>query len=171
MDYRCLINHILLFVALATLPELAAAKTGLNFGFGTENRRNMFSMEALLRCDPIWEFGDIIKLDISPEASLGFLNGHDETAALAHIGLAASFSFDDFPIALICSSGPTILTEDTFGTYDLGSLLEFTSKIGLDFKPISNWTVGYNYMHISNASIGDKNPGLNMHAIAIFHDF
>jgi hypothetical protein len=123
MNYRCLTITILLSIALGTLTELAAAETGLRFGTGTENRKNMYSLEALLRCDPIWESSDSIELDIAPEASIGLLNGHSETAVLAHIGLAASFRFDDFPIALICSSGPTILTKDTFGTFDLGSPL------------------------------------------------
>jgi len=42
---------------------------------------------------------------------------------------------------------------------DLGHALEFRSGIGLDYQFANEHRVGIAFNHISNASIGDKNPG------------
>ena len=44
---------------------------------------------------------------------------------------------------------------------DLGSPLEFKSEVQLSLDIFSNSELGFSYNHISNASLGDKNPGAN----------
>ena len=44
---------------------------------------------------------------------------------------------------------------------DLGHILEFKSEVQLSLDIFSNSELGFSYNHISNASLGDKNPGAN----------
>ena len=44
---------------------------------------------------------------------------------------------------------------------DLGHLIEFKSEVQLSLDIFSNSELGFSYNHISNASLGDKNPGAN----------
>ena len=44
---------------------------------------------------------------------------------------------------------------------DLGNALEFKSEVQLTFDLFEDSNFGMSYNHISNASLGDKNPGAN----------
>ena len=44
---------------------------------------------------------------------------------------------------------------------DLGHVIEFKSEIQLSLELSPNSELGISYNHISNASLGDKNPGAN----------
>tara|TARA_B110001452_G_scaffold214056_1_gene184899 strand:+ start:137 stop:661 length:525 start_codon:yes stop_codon:yes gene_type:complete len=44
---------------------------------------------------------------------------------------------------------------------DLGHIVEFKSEVQLSLDLSTNTEFGFSYNHISNASMGDKNPGAN----------
>ena len=44
---------------------------------------------------------------------------------------------------------------------DLGHVIEFKTELQISFEISSNSELGFSYNHISNASLGDKNPGAN----------
>ena len=44
---------------------------------------------------------------------------------------------------------------------DLGHVIEFKTELQVSFEISSNSELGFSYNHISNASLGDKNPGAN----------
>jgi lipid A 3-O-deacylase len=44
---------------------------------------------------------------------------------------------------------------------DLGHVLEFKTEVQLSYGLSENTSFGVSYNHVSNASIGDKNPGAN----------
>ena len=44
---------------------------------------------------------------------------------------------------------------------DLGHMVEFKSEVQLSLDIFSNSELGFSYNHISNASLGEKNPGAN----------
>ena len=44
---------------------------------------------------------------------------------------------------------------------DLGHIIEFKSELQLSLNLFKNSQLGMSYNHISNASLGDKNPGAN----------
>ena len=54
---------------------------------------------------------------------------------------------------------------------DLGHLLEFKSEIQLSLDLSQNSELGFSYNHISNASLGDKNPGANSYMFNFFKNF
>ena len=54
---------------------------------------------------------------------------------------------------------------------DLGHLLEFKSEIQFSYDLSKNSKVGVSYNHVSNASLGDKNPGANSYMFNFIKNF
>ena len=54
---------------------------------------------------------------------------------------------------------------------DLGHEIEFKTQIQLLFEISSNSELGFSYNHISNASLGDKNPGANSYMFNFIKNF
>ena len=54
---------------------------------------------------------------------------------------------------------------------DLGHLVEFKSEVQLSFDLLKNSELGFSYNHISNASLGDKNPGANSYMFNFLKKF
>ncbi len=54
---------------------------------------------------------------------------------------------------------------------DLGHLIEFKSELQISLDLSSSSELGFSYNHISNASLGDKNPGANSYMFNFFKNF
>ena len=54
---------------------------------------------------------------------------------------------------------------------DLGHMIEFKSEVQLSFDLAKNAELGFSYNHISNASLGDKNPGANSYMFNFLKNF
>ena len=54
---------------------------------------------------------------------------------------------------------------------DLGHILEFKSELQLSLDLSKNSELGLSYNHISNASLGDKNPGANSYMFNFLKNF
>ena len=54
---------------------------------------------------------------------------------------------------------------------DLGYPLEFKSELQLSLDILSNTELGFSYNHLSNASLGDKNPGVNSYMFNFLKSF
>ena len=74
--------------------------------------------------------------------------------------------------------GPLVITPSFAPGYynsgdgkDLGSALEFKSEIQMSLNLSDTTEFGMSYNHISNASLGDKNPGANSYMINFLKQF
>ncbi len=54
---------------------------------------------------------------------------------------------------------------------DLGSTLEFKSEVQMSLNLSKSTELGMSYSHLSNASIGEKNPGANSYMINFLKQF
>ena len=54
---------------------------------------------------------------------------------------------------------------------DLGHLLEFKSEVQISLDLFRNTQLGLSYNHLSNASLGDKNPGANSYMFNFLKTF
>jgi hypothetical protein len=54
---------------------------------------------------------------------------------------------------------------------DLGHVLEFKSEVQLSYASSKNTSFGVSYNHVSNASLGDKNPGANSYMFNFIKNF
>ncbi|MGL6410117.1 acyloxyacyl hydrolase [Aeromonas veronii] len=57
------------------------------------------------------------------------------------------------------------------GYKDYGGPFQFALGIGLGYAITKNWLIGYQYEHMSNAYMYDKNPGLDSHTLHIEYRF
>lgn len=164
---------VLISTCLPLSAEYSLDSAGVRLAFDNSESIDLRSYEAIVLVETPWEWdlSDGIELEIAIEGSLGAIDGEGETAGMAHLGFAANVEFDDVPLEFVISSGPTLLTEDRFNRFDLGSKFQFTSAVGVDWDVCEDWALGYRYLHISNAGLGDPNPGLNMHAVSLLYRF
>ena len=54
---------------------------------------------------------------------------------------------------------------------DLGHIIEFKSELQISLDLSETSELGFSYNHISNASLGDKNPGANSYMFNFFKSF
>ena len=54
---------------------------------------------------------------------------------------------------------------------DLGHVVEFKSEVQLSFDLFTDSELGFSYNHISNASLGKKNPGANSYMFNFIKQF
>ena len=54
---------------------------------------------------------------------------------------------------------------------DLGHMLEFKSEVQLSLNLSDSSKLGFSYNHLSNASLGDKNPGANSYMFNFLKTF
>ena len=81
-----------------------------------------------------------------------------ENAALyAYTGI--EWNFDLGPINFTPSFAPGLYGEGN--GKDLGHILEFKSEVQASWNLSESSELGMSYNHLSNASLGDKNPGAN----------
>ena len=54
---------------------------------------------------------------------------------------------------------------------DLGHVLEFKTEVQLSYSMSDSTSLGMSYNHVSNASLGDKNPGANSYEFNLLKKF
>ena len=54
---------------------------------------------------------------------------------------------------------------------DLGHVLEFKSEVQFSYATSERTSLGVSYNHVSNASLGDKNPGANSYMFNFIKNF
>ena len=65
--------------------------------------------------------------------------------------------------------GAHLHTEDSIGDENFDIPFAFGSHLGLGFRfgPRSKYEFLYRFQHLSNASLGDDNPGINFHVLSL----
>ena len=96
----------------------------------------------------------------------GFLITGDN-AGYVYTGVQAEYKLGNLNI--VPSFTPGIYTEGD--GKDLGHPIEFKSEVQLSLDLFKNSELGFSYNHISNASLGDKNPGANSYMFNFLKSF
>ena len=90
-----------------------------------------------------------------------------DNAAYFYTGVQAQYKIGIFDVTPSFTPG---IYEKGDGK-DLGHLVEFKSEIQLSLNLLENSQFGMSYNHISNASLGDKNPGANSYMFNYLQKF
>ena len=80
-----------------------------------------------------------------------------DNATYAYTGVQAQYKIG--ALNIIPSFTPGLYGEGD--GKDLGHMIEFKSELQLSIDLLKNTELGFSYNHLSNASLGDKNPGAN----------
>ena len=91
----------------------------------------------------------------------------ENNAGYIYTGVQAQYSIGNLNITPSFSPG---LYGEGDGK-DLGHVLEFKSELQLSLDLFSNSELGFSYNHISNASLGEKNPGANSYTFNFLKKF
>jgi len=95
----------------------------------------------------------------------GFIT--ENSAAYLYSGV--EWNFDMGGINFTPSFAPGLYSEGS--GKDLGHVLEFKSEVQASFNISEKSSLGMSYNHISNASLGDKNPGANSYTFNYIKNF
>ena len=90
-----------------------------------------------------------------------------DSATYAYTGIQAQYKIGKLNI--IPSFTPGLYGEGQ--GKDLGHIVEFKSELQLSLDIFSNSELGFSYNHISNASLGDNNPGANSYMFNFLKKF
>jgi len=90
-----------------------------------------------------------------------------DNAAYVYTGIQAQYQMGKIVITPSFSPG---LYEQGDGK-DLGHIIEFKSEVQLSLNFLENSQLGMSYNHISNASLGEKNPGANSYMFNFLQKF
>jgi hypothetical protein len=91
----------------------------------------------------------------------------ENSAAYVYTGV--EWNFDLGGINFTPSFAPGLYNEGD--GKDLGHVIEFKSELQASFNISKDTSLGMSYNHISNASIGDKNPGANSYMVNFLKKF
>ena len=91
----------------------------------------------------------------------------ENQALYAYTGV--EWNFDLGPINFTPSFAPGLYKEGD--GKDLGHILEFKSEVQASWNLSENSELGMSYNHLSNASLGDKNPGANSYTFNFLKRF
>jgi len=102
--------------------------------------------------------------NLSPITGLLFTT---DNAAYVYTGVQAQYSIG--ALNIIPSFTPGFYNQGD--GKDLGHAIEFKSEIQLSLDLPRDSQFGFSYNHLSNASLGDKNPGANSYMFNFFKTF
>jgi hypothetical protein len=118
-----------------------------------------------------WSFAPDWSLGTYLELNAGVLDAGGDTAFIGSIGPGLNLKAFGNRLVVWGGINPTYTSEDTFGDEDFGGSFQFTSHIGISFRPIRPLSIGYRFQHMSNAGIYSENPGLNLHMLGLAYYF
>ena len=153
----------------ASAADAALTEIGFRAGVDSEDNLNLTSYEAfgVFETPWAWAITDKVNAELQFETALGVLSSADNTAVYGHLGPVLKLAYDACPVYLTLSSGPTLLSEDTFDGRDIGGHFHFTSGIGLHWQASERCNLGYRLQHTSNANLDQPNPGLDLHTLSL----
>ena len=145
-------KSLIAFLTLITLVfSVHAQSDELKLGYGkfdegkTQNESNMTELTYVYD-------NRNLPLELTPIA--GALE-HGSDAYMVYAGVQKKFTLDRF--AIIPSFAPGYYNNGD--EKDLGYDLQFKSQIEFTLELINGYSLSYSWSHISNAGLGDTNPG------------
>jgi len=154
------------FLSFANGEEKKTQKTELNFFTGMFDFSDTKQASGLIglqhQNDDLFRNSFLGK--ISPITG-GFLTG--KSAFYIYTGAQAEYDLGLFTVTPSFAPGYYNYGDGK----DLGSALEFKSEVQVSLNLSDNTELGMSYNHISNASLGDKNPGANSYMFNFLKQF
>ena len=90
-----------------------------------------------------------------------------DSASYLYTGIQAEYKFGKLNLTPSFTPG---LYQEGDGK-DLGHMVEFKSELQLSLDLSSSTEFGFSYNHLSNASLGEKNPGANSYMFNLLKKF
>ena len=148
---KIFLSLILSFLATSAYSQGVALTTGI-LDYSDDNKKSGF-LEATYSLKDSKGYETILGKFVPITGAMLT----QDNASMLYIGLKSNYKIGNFFISP--SFAPGYYHEGD--GKDLGHNLEFKSQINLGWSVGDTSNFGLSYSHISNASLGDKNPGAN----------
>ncbi|HWX19376.1 MAG TPA: acyloxyacyl hydrolase [Candidatus Binatia bacterium] len=168
-----LLTGLPIIAGAAEAPGFSLESVGARIGgSGTDRAHDFHQAEAFVNCNLPWKWdlGKDWRLQSRFDLSGGWLADPGRDAAIVTAGPSLLLGKAQFPLSFEGGASPTLISRHEFETKDFGTPFQFTSHLGLNLD-WRHYRVGYRFQHMSNAGISDRNPGLNLHVIALSYLF
>ena len=125
---------------------------------------NQFDVGLIRRLPWNWRLWEVMEVNTGFTATAGALVGGGDIGVLGSSGLEFTLSSltRRFPITIRAGSAVTLISEHRYGDEDIGGPVQFTSHISLHYRLVEHLSAVARYQHMSNASLYDDNPGIDM---------
>ena len=131
--------------------------------------------------EPAWTESDEWRLGMYVEFSVNYWDGTGGTTGeqeLIDFGLTPVLRYQRNPTSGLApfaefGVGAHLHTEDGIGDRDFDIPFAFETHFGLGtrFGAQGRYELVYRFQHLSNAGLGDDNPGINFHAVQLGYHF
>lgn len=172
----CLI--LLLLSTLSPQPGNANEKdwvaVGIRAGISTTDSEEGFEQYEVHSSHGLpwsWDLTSGWSLSTRINLSAGALRGGGDTGFIGSVGPSLTLIMVQDRILLDGGTSAALLSEHKFGQENFGGPIQFISHVGISFKLSANLGVGYRFQHMSNASIYNRNPGLELHMLELRYFF
>ena len=156
MKLKFLVFKIILFLILTNLSLAEEKRSGVNFytgmfDFSDDGKKSALygiehQNENLYRDTIFGRISPVTGAMITADSATYFYTGIETNYSIGSLNITPSFT-------------PGWYTQG--GGKDLGHPIEFKSEVQLTLDLTEGSNLGMSYNHVSNASLGDKNPGAN----------
>jgi len=179
MRFRTILFIPLLLLSIFS-PEAGSAEeiewiaVGFRAGISaTDGSEDFTQYEAFgtFRLPWSWRPAEGWFLSTKVDLSAGALRGGGDTGFIGSVGPGIALSMVDGLILLDGGISAALLSEHRFGRENFGGPIQFVSHVGLSLKIGDHLGVGYRFQHMSNASIYNRNPGLDLHVLQLSYFF
>jgi hypothetical protein len=174
-------SYCLLVTALAVIGPTAAlaqapagaAGLGVRVGVSGHTRAGNFTGYDLVGSLPLpWRWGsaEAWSFDTNVEGTVGILIGGGQTGFVGSAGPSLTIRRSGIPLYVDGGTAAALISEHRFGRKNFGTFIQFISHISilLQLGPVNT---GYRLQHMSNASIDEHNPGVNLHMLEVRYRF
>jgi hypothetical protein len=134
-------------------------------GFHSAVAATDFSLPWEWRIGSSWQI--IPRLDLAA----GWMGKSGTDATTISLGPMFAIGPRNYPLTFDVGVSPTLVSESVFGSKNIGGRFQFTDTIGLTLTLSPKASVGYHFVHLSNAGIYERNPGINFHTVAVGYHF
>jgi hypothetical protein len=153
---------------VALMPGPAAAAEGWDMSLGIRGGMSSRSGEDFQQYDAVagwiapWRAKEYSGMALGIDLAAGILMGEEENGAVVSLGPTLILGKPDWIFRLKLGISPTFISRYEFERTHFGGPIQFISSVSLILRPKGNLDVGFRVQHMSNASIYENNPGLNL---------
>jgi hypothetical protein len=155
--------------------DIELESAGMRFGFSVNpgTRGDLFQAEAFGDWHLPWDWSLGRQWSLRPrlDLSAGGLTGMADQSFVGTLGPSLVVERPGLPVKLVAGCSPTVLSRSMFGNWDVGTWFQFTTHAGFALRLNSRCELGYRFQHMSNASLDENNPGLNLHMFSLAYRF
>jgi hypothetical protein len=164
----------LLWASPGRAEEFRLESVGVRGGFSANGGRDEFHQAEFFGNWNLpwgWNLGKEWHLQSRLDLSVGWLGDSSRNAVVGTLGPTLVLDRAGWPVSLEGGSSPTLLSSYRFESKSLGTDIQFTSHVGLNWDFAPHWRLSYRFQHMSNADLSRDNPGLNMHLFGLSYCF